>query len=48
MPMWRFVFAIQACWFAWLANSARLVDFQVAQPPPLPEDAKQCTITILE
>ncbi|KZT70107.1 hypothetical protein DAEQUDRAFT_668284 [Daedalea quercina L-15889] len=25
-----------------------LVDFQVAQPPPLPSDAQQCTIQILE
>lgn len=24
-----------------------LVDFQVAQPPPLPNDAKQCTVHIL-
>lgn len=30
------------------SNAARLVDFQVAQPPPLPKDAKQCTIQILE
>ncbi|KAI0695701.1 peptide N-acetyl-beta-D-glucosaminyl asparaginase amidase A-domain-containing protein [Cytidiella melzeri] len=29
-------------------SAARLVDFQVAQPPPLPKDAKQCTIQILE
>ena len=28
--------------------AAVLVDFQVAQPPPLPQDAKQCTILILE
>ncbi|THH19304.1 hypothetical protein EW146_g1835 [Bondarzewia mesenterica] len=46
--------------FVWLALStlvllweggvkaARLVDFQVAQPPPLPPDAQQCTIRILE
>lgn len=25
-----------------------LVDFQVAQPPPLPQDAKQCTVQILQ
>ncbi|KAI0339470.1 hypothetical protein BDW22DRAFT_598444 [Trametopsis cervina] len=31
-----------------LARAARLVDFQVAQPPPLPRDAKQCTTRILE
>ena len=24
-----------------------LVDFQVAQPPPLPKDAKQCTVQLL-
>ncbi|KAJ3492353.1 hypothetical protein NLI96_g19 [Meripilus lineatus] len=32
----------------WGANAAVLVDFQVAQPPPLPQDAKQCTVKILE
>ncbi|EKM55502.1 uncharacterized protein PHACADRAFT_256166 [Phanerochaete carnosa HHB-10118-sp] len=30
------------------ASAQPLVDFQVAQPPPLPQDAKQCTIQILE
>lgn len=30
------------------ARAARLVDFQVAQPPPVPEDAKTCTVEILE
>ncbi|KAI0709482.1 peptide N-acetyl-beta-D-glucosaminyl asparaginase amidase A-domain-containing protein [Earliella scabrosa] len=29
-------------------RAAVLVDFQVAQPPPLPQDAKQCTIQILQ
>ncbi|KAJ7647068.1 peptide N-acetyl-beta-D-glucosaminyl asparaginase amidase A-domain-containing protein [Roridomyces roridus] len=28
--------------------AAVLFDFQVAQPPPVPEDAKQCTIQILQ
>ncbi|KAK7014861.1 peptide-N4-(N-acetyl-beta-glucosaminyl)asparagine amidase A [Favolaschia claudopus] len=28
--------------------TAVLVDFQVAQPPPVPQDAKQCTIQILQ
>ena len=28
--------------------AAVLVDFQVAQPPPLPSSAQQCTIQILE
>ncbi|KAF9454494.1 hypothetical protein P691DRAFT_655993 [Macrolepiota fuliginosa MF-IS2] len=32
----------------WFARAARLVDFQVAQPPPVPQDAKQCTIQILQ
>lgn len=31
-----------------LVNAARLVDFQVAQPPPVPEDAKTCEVEILE
>ncbi|TDL27476.1 hypothetical protein BD410DRAFT_782559 [Rickenella mellea] len=30
------------------SHAVRLIDFQVAQPPPLPKDAKQCTIQILE
>jgi hypothetical protein len=30
------------------SHAARLVDFQVAQPPPLPRDAKQCTVQILQ
>ncbi|KAF8582025.1 hypothetical protein K439DRAFT_1392175 [Ramaria rubella] len=29
------------------AGMAPLVDFQVAQPPPLPGDAKQCTVELL-
>ncbi|KAJ6596897.1 peptide N-acetyl-beta-D-glucosaminyl asparaginase amidase A-domain-containing protein [Mycena vulgaris] len=29
-------------------GSAVLVDFQVAQPPPVPQDAEQCTIQILQ
>ncbi|KAI0062254.1 hypothetical protein BV25DRAFT_1825690 [Artomyces pyxidatus] len=29
-------------------RAARLVDFQVAQPPPIPQDTKQCTIRILQ
>ena len=29
-------------------QAAVLVDFQVAQPPPLPQDAKQCTVQILQ
>lgn len=46
--------AIQTVWFARHGGSstgvhaARLVDFQVAQPPPVPHDAKQCTIQILQ
>ncbi|KAH8106837.1 peptide N-acetyl-beta-D-glucosaminyl asparaginase amidase A-domain-containing protein [Cristinia sonorae] len=42
------VLALPALALAWVAFSARLVDFQVAQPPPLPQDAKQCTVKILE
>ena len=30
------------------ARAAVLVDFQVAQPPPLPADAKQCTQVLIE
>ena len=42
------VIALEALCFVTLAKSAVLVDFQVAQPPPLPQDAKQCTVNILE
>ncbi|KAI0748346.1 peptide N-acetyl-beta-D-glucosaminyl asparaginase amidase A-domain-containing protein [Daedaleopsis nitida] len=31
-----------------VTRAAVLVDFQVAQPPPLPQDAKQCTVQILQ
>ncbi|KAJ7774606.1 peptide N-acetyl-beta-D-glucosaminyl asparaginase amidase A-domain-containing protein [Mycena maculata] len=40
------------CGFLFAAWSPRgvavLVDFQVTQPPPVPQDAKQCTIQILQ
>ncbi|KAK7693712.1 hypothetical protein QCA50_003284 [Cerrena zonata] len=39
---------VLALGFVTLVRSAVLVDFQVAQPPPLPQDAKQCTVKILE
>jgi len=47
------IFAIQMALFARIfsgggAFAQRLVDFQVAQPPPVPHDAKQCTIQILK
>ncbi|PPR06641.1 hypothetical protein CVT26_001183 [Gymnopilus dilepis] len=32
----------------WVANAAVLVDFQVAQPPPVPKNAKQCTVQVLQ
>lgn len=35
--------ALQASVYA-----AVLVDFQVAQPPPLPKNAKQCTHLLIE
>ena len=38
------VVALTAC----AARAAVLVDFQVAQPPPLPKDVKQCTVQILQ
>ncbi len=31
-----------------LATASVLVDFQVAQPPPVPKNTKQCTIQILQ
>ena len=30
------------------ANAQVLVDFQVAEPPPVPSDAQTCTMMILE
>ncbi|TCD66018.1 hypothetical protein EIP91_001918 [Steccherinum ochraceum] len=44
----QMVLALPALLLAWVSFSAVLVDFQVAQPPPLPQDAKQCTVKILE
>ncbi|KAF9264679.1 hypothetical protein L218DRAFT_998188 [Marasmius fiardii PR-910] len=41
-------FVILLAWASATTFAARLVDFQVAQPPPVPEDAKQCTIQILQ
>jgi len=31
-----------------LAQATVLVNFQVAQPPPVPKTAKQCTIQVLK
>ena len=31
-----------------VSHAVVLVDFQVAQPPPLPADAQQCTVPILQ
>lgn len=33
---------------ALVAQSARLVDFQVAQPPLVPTDVQTCTVKLLE
>lgn len=30
------------------ANAQVLVDFQVAEPPPVPSNAQTCTVMILE
>ncbi|KAH9039091.1 hypothetical protein EDB85DRAFT_1930476, partial [Lactarius pseudohatsudake] len=35
-------------WCASYGYCAPQVDFQVAQPPPLPQEVKQCTIPILQ
>ncbi|KAJ3541851.1 hypothetical protein NM688_g6034 [Phlebia brevispora] len=39
---------LHVVFLACYVRSSPLVDFQVAQPPPLPQDAKQCTVMILE
>ena len=39
---------IPALLLAACVGAQPLVDFQVAQPPPLPQDAKQCTVQILQ
>ncbi|KAL0581739.1 hypothetical protein V5O48_000321 [Marasmius crinis-equi] len=48
--MFRHLWASLALLLAWVSSTtlAQLVDFQVAQPPPVPQDAKQCTIEILQ
>ena len=44
-----FLVILQAVAFASAqAASPVLVDFQVAQPPPLPADARQCTIELFQ
>lgn len=43
---WKFIEAVLAV--VPLIGTQVLVDFQVAQPPPVPSDAKTCTIKILE
>ncbi|KAI6022667.1 peptide N-acetyl-beta-D-glucosaminyl asparaginase amidase A-domain-containing protein [Pisolithus marmoratus] len=46
LPGWKFVETVLAA--VPLIGAQVLVDFQVAQPPPVPGDAKTCTIKILE
>ncbi|KAJ7285831.1 peptide N-acetyl-beta-D-glucosaminyl asparaginase amidase A-domain-containing protein [Mycena rebaudengoi] len=46
-----YVLRLLYVWFAAAVvphSAAVLVDFQVAQPPPVPQDARQCTIQILQ
>ncbi|KAI0306572.1 peptide N-acetyl-beta-D-glucosaminyl asparaginase amidase A-domain-containing protein [Multifurca ochricompacta] len=44
LPSWLFILSLLAS----NVHGARLVDFQVAQPPPLPQDATRCTVLILK
>ncbi|OCH93376.1 hypothetical protein OBBRIDRAFT_859505 [Obba rivulosa] len=46
--MQRLLLLLPALYLALQSFAQPLVDFQVAQPPPLPTNAKQCTIQILE
>jgi hypothetical protein len=46
--MRRIALFIPLVLLGWVARSAVLVNFQVTQPPPLPKDAKQCTVKILQ
>lgn len=48
MKSTSFSLAAVICVFAQTAFAAVLVDFQVAQPLTLPQQAKQCTVKILE
>lgn len=32
----------------WIAQTVRLVNFQVTQPPIIPENTQQCTIKLIE
>lgn len=47
-PMTLALYLVPLLGLALYAGAQPLVDFQVAQPPPLPQDAKQCTIQILQ
>lgn len=48
MALNRIATALLVLSVALLSKAAALVDFQVAQPPPVPQDAQQCTIQILQ
>lgn len=39
---------VPSFFLAIFSNAAVLVDFQVANPPPVPQGTKQCTIQILQ
>jgi len=45
--MWLRLF-VSTSLLALLSRATVLVDFQVAQPPPVPRDAQQCTVQILQ
>jgi len=42
------LFLFPALLAASVAQAARLVNFQVTQPPIVPENTKQCTVKLIE
>ncbi|KAF8201834.1 peptide N-acetyl-beta-D-glucosaminyl asparaginase amidase A-domain-containing protein [Pholiota molesta] len=48
MRLHNLVSSLLGVLFAGVATATVLVDFQVAQPPPVPKNAKQCTIQVLQ
>ncbi|KAL4067629.1 peptide N-acetyl-beta-D-glucosaminyl asparaginase amidase A-domain-containing protein [Scleroderma citrinum] len=48
LSRWKVLASFASLLFSVVPSSQVLVDFQVAQPPPVPSDAKTCTIKIFE
>lgn len=46
--LWLVTAVVATLFVVTTVKGAALVDFQVAQPPPLPPDAQTCTVPILQ